>query len=177
MNVTVWIPGNPPVKNQMGDLRRPYNPCAAWEKTAARHAVAQLNQQGARIPLFPYQPVAWRMVIFYDDLTPRPHGKARVMRKPGRPADNPNYYKATCDAMNGVLYTDDRQIRYTAHALVVRSEVRDMTDGADVKLESWPLWAHGGGILIEVSRVDVGRPWRLLPIQIPDAVHTRAQGA
>lgn len=159
--VAVWIPGHVPTKNRVGFARgRSFNPCAQWERDAGFRAIAAVNSMGFRIPVFPHQPVEFKMIVFVDDMTKRPRGKTGRMLA-DKPGDNPNYYKAPCDAMTRILYGDDRQIRYTAGALIVRSALpsagRPLIVGG---VEGWP----GSGILINARMVDVREPFGVFPI-------------
>ena len=159
--VAVWVPGRVPTKNRVGfQGGRSFNPCAQWERDAGARAIAVVTAMGFRIPVFPHQPVEFKMVVFVDDVTKYPHGKTGRMMS-DKPGDNPNYYKAPCDAMKRIMYTDDKQIRYTAGALIVRSVLpsagRPLIVGG---IEGWP----GSGILINVKMIDIREPFTVFPV-------------
>ena len=175
--IPVWVPGRVPTKNRVGfQGGRSFNPCAKWERDAGARAMAVINAMGFRIPVFPHQPVEFKMIVFVDDVTKYPHGKTGRMMA-DRPGDNPNYYKAPCDALKRVIYADDKQIRYTAGALIIRSGMRDvnvdgwLSNGRTVPM-FWSEWP-GSGILINVRMVDVRQPFALFSVTgEPDIDHT-----
>lgn len=164
--VAVWVPGRVPTKNRVGfQGGRSFNPCAQWERDAGARAIAVINAMGFRIPVFPHQPVEFKMVVFVDDVTKYPHGKTGRMMA-DKPGDNPNYYKAPCDALKRVMYADDKQIRYTAGALIVRSALAGdswrhiINAGSGSNIYTWP----GSGVLVNVRMVDVRQPFAVFPI-------------
>jgi Holliday junction resolvase RusA-like endonuclease len=102
--ITCWIPGKPPTKNKKspGKSGGFYNEAKNWERTAAEHVRNGLiSDESATIsagdfPLYQLRHLVALNAIFYIS---------------GRPGDLTNYFKPLCDAMNGVLYVDDRQIK------------------------------------------------------------------
>lgn len=159
--VAVWIPGRVPTKNRVGfQGRRSFNPCAKWESDAHKRTMAVVNRMGFRIPVFPHQPVEFKMIVFVDDVTKTPHGPTGRMMA-DKPGDNPNYYKAPCDAIKNVMWTDDKQIRYTAGALVVRSALPNRRAPF---LSGCPSGWPGRGILINVRMVDIRKPFGVFPV-------------
>lgn len=101
-SVAVEIPGRCQTKNSWtgakgyGRKGKGYEKAMNWEAVAKQHATAQLHKQGAKeLPVYGRMPVQ----LFVS-----------VSVKGKRRADLQNYFKSICDAMNHILYHDDRQI-------------------------------------------------------------------
>jgi len=100
--VEVIIPGRPYTKNthagRQGYARKDgrYEKARTWEANAKTEIGILLQQAHREMPIFPQGVPVDISVSLY-------------LRK-GQRADLQNYFKSICDAMNKILYDDDRQI-------------------------------------------------------------------
>ena len=111
------IPGRVYTKNKRGYSKKrgkandPYARALAWEVSANEHAKAQAREACIKsFPLIKDGPVAFGIELHI-------HGKKR--------ADLQNYFKSICDAMEGVIYTNDRQIIRIAGSIVEAKSKED----------------------------------------------------